>query len=104
MNFWERITGSDLTREWRAFEARAEALPDDYRLAWEQIKANLMPHGDFTGRNLTPIIDTMRSLLTDGTPGPDIGVAVAWALGILVVFYVASLRIYRRSTSVPVPQ
>lgn len=33
MNFWETITGSDLTREWKAFEARAEALPDDYRAA-----------------------------------------------------------------------
>ena len=30
MNFWETITGSDLTREWKAFEARAEALPADY--------------------------------------------------------------------------
>ena len=27
MNFWETIVGSDLTREWKAFEARAEALP-----------------------------------------------------------------------------
>ena len=27
MNFWETITGSDLTREWKAFEARAQALP-----------------------------------------------------------------------------
>jgi DNA-binding ferritin-like protein (Dps family) len=33
MNFWETITGSDLTREWKAFEARAEALPADYRAA-----------------------------------------------------------------------
>ena len=33
MNFWETITGSDLTREWKAFEARAEALPADHRAA-----------------------------------------------------------------------
>lgn len=63
MNFWEKITGSDLTRDWQAFEARAAALPDDYRLAWEQIKTHLMPHGDFTGRNLTPIVDGVLGLL-----------------------------------------
>ena len=40
MNFWETMTGSDLTREWKAFEARAGALPAGYRAAWEQIKRN----------------------------------------------------------------
>ena len=51
---------------------------------------------------MTPIIATMRSLLTDGTPGPDFAAAVLWAVGILVVFYVASLRIYRRRAPVQV--
>jgi DNA-binding ferritin-like protein (Dps family) len=41
MNLWETMTGSDLTREWRAFEARAGALPADYRAAWEEIKVHL---------------------------------------------------------------
>ena len=63
MNFWERITGSDMTRDWQAFEVRAAALPDDHRLAWEQIKTQLMPRGDFTGRNLTPIVDGVLGLL-----------------------------------------
>ncbi|WP_026929715.1 DUF1048 domain-containing protein [Glycomyces tenuis] len=63
MNFWERVTGSDLAGDWRAFEARAAALPDDYHPAWEQIKIHLMPHGDFTGRNLTPIVDGVLGLL-----------------------------------------
>jgi DNA-binding ferritin-like protein (Dps family) len=45
MNFWETITGSDLTREWKAFEARAEALPADHRAAWEQIRLHLSPSG-----------------------------------------------------------
>jgi hypothetical protein len=26
MSFWQTVTGSDLTREWKAFEARAEAF------------------------------------------------------------------------------
>jgi len=63
MNFWETITGSDLTREWKAFEARAEALPADHQAAWEQIKTNLAPYGGFTGRNLTPIVDAALGLL-----------------------------------------
>jgi ABC-2 type transport system permease protein len=49
---------------------------------------------------MTPIIESMRSLLTAGTPGPDIWAALAWSSGILVVFYVASLRIYRRAVPV----
>ncbi|MFF0088298.1 DUF1048 domain-containing protein [Streptomyces canus] len=63
MNFWEKVTGSDLTRDWRAFEARAEALPDDYRTAWGQIVTHLFPYGDFTGRNLMPILDAALGLL-----------------------------------------
>ncbi|MFE9702195.1 DUF1048 domain-containing protein [Streptomyces sp. NPDC005930] len=63
MNFWEKVTGSDLTRDWKAFGARVEALPDDYREAWGQIVAHLFPHGDFTGRNLTPILDSALGLL-----------------------------------------
>ncbi|MFF7976721.1 DUF1048 domain-containing protein [Streptomyces sp. NPDC007905] len=63
MNFWEKVTGSDLTREWKAFEARAEDLPDDYREAWGQIISHLFPFGDFTGRNLTPILDSALGLL-----------------------------------------
>jgi hypothetical protein len=57
MSIWQTMTGSDLTREWKAFETRAEALPADYRAAWEQIKVQLFPYGGFTGRNLMPIFD-----------------------------------------------
>jgi DNA-binding ferritin-like protein (Dps family) len=63
MSFWETITGSDLTREWKAFEVRAQALPADYRAAWEQIKANVFLYGDFTGRGLMPILDAALGLL-----------------------------------------
>ena len=46
----------------------------------------------------------MRSLLTDGTPGPDIWTALAWTAGILVVAYTLALRTYRRSPPVPAAQ
>ncbi|KAA2252856.1 DUF1048 domain-containing protein [Solihabitans fulvus] len=65
MNLWDLVTGSDLTRELKAFDARAEALPADYRGAWDQIKAHLFLHGDFTGRNLMPILDGALGLLEE---------------------------------------
>jgi DNA-binding ferritin-like protein (Dps family) len=65
MNFWETITGSDLTREWTKFEARAEALPADYRAAWEKIKVHILPYGDLTGRDLMPILDGVLGLLEE---------------------------------------
>ena len=65
MSFWETITGSDLTRQWQAFEARAAMLPADYQPAWAQIKGNLFPYGDFTGRNLMPIVDAALGLLEE---------------------------------------
>ncbi|GIE92045.1 DUF1048 domain-containing protein [Actinoplanes regularis] len=63
MSFWETITGSDLTREWKEFEARAQVLPAEYRAAWEQMKGQLFLHGDFTGRSLMPIFDSALGLL-----------------------------------------
>ena len=65
MNLWETVTGSDLTREWKAFQARADALPADYRAAWGQITVHLLPYGDFTGRNLMPILDGALGLLEE---------------------------------------
>jgi DNA-binding ferritin-like protein (Dps family) len=65
MSFWETITGSDLTREYQAFEARAKVLPSDYQAAWKQIKTHLFCYGDFTGRNLMPILDGALGLLEE---------------------------------------
>jgi ABC-2 type transport system permease protein len=53
---------------------------------------------------MTPIIETMRSLLIDGTPGPDIWAALAWAAVILVVSYTLALGIYRRRAPVAAAQ
>jgi ABC-2 type transport system permease protein len=46
----------------------------------------------------------MRSLLIEGTPGPDIWVALAWTAGILVVSYTLALGVYRRRAPVPAAQ
>lgn len=49
---------------------------------------------------ITPIVETMRSLLTNGTFGPQVWTALAWITGILVVSYVLSLMVYKRRTIV----
>ena len=65
MNFWDKITGSDMTKELKAFESRAKKLPADHQAAWEKIKTSLWPHTDFTGRNLMPILDGVLGLLEE---------------------------------------
>jgi len=78
MNFWETITGSDMTKELKTFESRAKKLPADYQAAWEQIKANLWPRSDFTGRGLMPILDGALGLLEETAAD---GLRVQEALG-----------------------
>jgi DNA-binding ferritin-like protein (Dps family) len=65
MNFWNKITGNDTTKEWNTFKSRVKELPPDYQAAWEIITANLWPYSDFTGRNLMPIFDGVLSLLEE---------------------------------------
>jgi len=46
----------------------------------------------------TPIIETMRSLLTSGVAGDKVWLAFAWTIGILIVFYLLALSTYRRQS------
>jgi len=46
----------------------------------------------------TPIIETMRSLLTTGTAGDKAWIALAWCVGILVVMYGLSIWRYKKKT------
>ncbi|MBM7578140.1 DUF1048 domain-containing protein [Jeotgalibacillus terrae] len=72
MNFLERITGSDMNREMKSFELRVKNLPADYQAAWKKINQNIWVHGDFSGRNLMPILESVLELLevtaADGQP------------------------------------
>lgn len=65
MNFFERVTGSDMTKEMKAFEARVKDLPRDYQDTWEEMQNYLWPHSDITGRNLMPIFDGIVSLFEE---------------------------------------
>jgi len=49
---------------------------------------------------MTPVVETMRSLLVNGTVGPHIWTAMAWILGILVVSYLLSVTVYKRKAIV----
>jgi ABC-2 type transport system permease protein len=44
----------------------------------------------------TSIIETMRSLLTNGTAGSKAGIAFAWCVAILVVMYALSILQYKK--------
>jgi ABC-2 type transport system permease protein len=45
---------------------------------------------------VTPIVESIRTLLGGGTVGAEIWVALAWCVGVLAAAYVASLLVYRR--------
>lgn len=45
---------------------------------------------------MTPIVETMRSLMVNGAPGDHAVAAVVWCVVLLVVSYIAALAIYRR--------
>jgi ABC-2 type transport system permease protein len=45
---------------------------------------------------VTPIVNTIRNLLTEQPVGTDVWVALAWCLGILVVAYAVAMAAYRR--------
>ncbi len=43
---------------------------------------------------MTPVIQTMRSLLVNGNAGKDIWIAIAWCAGLLVVSYLLAVKVY----------
>ncbi|MFI5275373.1 MAG: ABC transporter permease [Candidatus Saccharimonadales bacterium] len=45
---------------------------------------------------MTPIIQTLRSLLVNGTVGSDIWIALVWSAGLLAVSYMLAVRTYKR--------
>ncbi len=63
MNFFERVTGSDITKAMKDFDTRVKNLPIDYQITWTEIQNHLEPYGDFTGRNLIPILNQALELL-----------------------------------------
>jgi ABC-2 type transport system permease protein len=48
---------------------------------------------------ITPVINTIRALLSNQPVSSDIWVALAWCLGITVVAYIFAMRAYKRKTA-----
>lgn len=72
MNFWDRITGSDMTREMNELDKRAKRLPAEYQKAWKEMAA-LWQYGDFTGRNLMlPFANSLELLETAAAEGRSV--------------------------------
>lgn len=44
---------------------------------------------------VTPIVDAVRGLLAGEPAGPEIGTAVAWCVGLLLVAYAVAMAVYR---------
>lgn len=65
MNFWDRISGNDINREWKEYNARAKKLPADYQSAWLQINAELWQRSDNTGRNIIPLLEGVVELFEE---------------------------------------
>jgi ABC transporter DrrB family efflux protein len=66
------------------------------------VPVDSMPAGlqDFAEINpFTTVVDAMRALWLDAPAGNDIWAAVAWSVGIIVVFSTLSVRRYRRAVS-----
>lgn len=65
MNFWDKITGNDMTKELKIFEVRVKKMPNDYQEVWGKINENLWEYSHFTGRNLMPILDGVIGMLEE---------------------------------------
>ena len=65
MNFWDRITGNDINHQWKEFKSRAKKLPMEFQSAWMEINAELWQRSDFTGRNITPLLEGVLELFEE---------------------------------------
>lgn len=63
--FIDKITGNDMTREYKVMRKRVEQLPSEYQQAWDQMFAKIAVRSDFTGRNLTPIYSGLIDMLEE---------------------------------------
>ncbi len=54
-----------MTKLMKSYESRAKELPTEYQEAWKEVKTNLWPQSDITGRNLMPILDGVLGLFEE---------------------------------------
>lgn len=89
----------DAAHDETAHEARPRALTADGHLRAVPLHAHrsiLRAVGLCPDQPVTSIVNTVRDLLTQRPVGSDIGIALAWCLGILVLAYIFAGTAYRR--------
>lgn len=59
MNFWERITGKDMTVARADFAERVKGLPESFQRIWAELDEEIQRYSDLTGRNLIPIMSSL---------------------------------------------
>jgi len=76
MNFYDKITGHDMTKQQQAMDQRAQQLPSDYQTAWHTLNQQIWSYTDFSGRNLYPILEGVLGLFeesaAEGMPVADV--------------------------------
>lgn len=65
MNFFDKVTGNDMTRKMKEFDERIAKLPKEYKEAFKEIQKNLWVYSDFTGRRLTESFEKIVTLLEE---------------------------------------
>ncbi|MGL4953650.1 MAG: DUF1048 domain-containing protein [Culicoidibacterales bacterium] len=64
MKLIEKITGSDITKTFKALEVRVQQLPKAYQLAWEEMKTVIWNNSnDLIGRKTLPLMEELVDLL-----------------------------------------
>lgn len=78
MNFYDKVTGHDLTKLQRAYDQRIAQLPQDYQSVWRQLNQEIWQFTDFSGRNLYPILADVVGLFEESAAE---GLAVSAVIG-----------------------
>ena len=63
-NFWTKVIGDK--KEWRSMEARADALPRDYRIMYGEIKHYLFRFSTGDGMGTVDVLRDVLALLETG--------------------------------------
>jgi ABC-2 type transport system permease protein/oleandomycin transport system permease protein len=71
--------------------ASSAFVQTDSMPSWLQVFAERQP--------ITLVINAVRDLVLGGSGGPDAAAAIAWAVGLLVVFFPIGLFLYQRRTT-----
>ncbi len=71
--------------------ASSAFVQTDSMPSWLQVFAERQP--------ITLVINAVRDLVLGGSGGPDAPAAIAWAAGLLIVFFPIGLFLYRRRTT-----